>query len=102
MLHIAEPTQQELDDIAFRKKDSHPVLIREELDFDIDQLKETIQDKKSKLTNSQRIVFEKVLEAVENNKPFSLFIDARGGTGKTYVLNTILAAVRVMEGGSVA
>ena len=34
-----------------------------------------------------------------------MFIDARGGTGKTFVLNTILAAVRCIEpekGGSVA
>ena len=32
----------------------------------------------------------------------AVFVDARGGTGKTYLLNAILAAARVMEGGSVA
>ena len=42
------------------------------------------------------------MHAVENSEPLSLFIDARGGTGKTYVLNAILAAVRIMSGGSVA
>ena len=48
------------------------------------------------------MVFDKVLQAIENNQPLSLFVDARGGTGKTYVLNTILAAVCIKEGGSVA
>ena len=31
-----------------------------------------------------------------------MFIDARGGTGKTFVLNAILAAVRILEEGSIA
>ena len=45
------------------------------------------------------------MDAVVNNKQLCLFIDARGGTGKTFVMNTILAAVRLIEaekGGSVA
>ena len=42
------------------------------------------------------------MHALENSEPLSLFLDARGGTGKTYVLNAILAAVRIMSGGSVA
>ena len=101
MFHLVEPTKQELKDVSFAETNSRPVLIREELDFDIDKLKETVVERKSKFTNSQREVFEKVLEAVENNMPLSLFIDARGGTGKTFVLNAILAAVRIMDGGSV-
>ena len=40
--------------------------------------------------------------AVESNEVPSVFIDARGGTGKIFVLNTILAAVRMLEGGSIA
>ena len=45
------------------------------------------------------------MDAVMNNKHLCLFIDARGGTGKTFVMNTILAAVRLIDaekGGSVA
>ena len=44
------------------------------------------------------------MESVLNQEPLSLFIDARGGTGKTFVLNTILAAVRLINAdkGSVA
>ena len=39
------------------------------------------------------------MNAVRTNQPLQAFIDARGGCGKTYVLNTILAAVRSLEPG---
>ena len=97
MIKIAEPTEAELEQISFSKSSIHPVLIREELDFDIEKLEETVREKQSKFTSSQQMVFERVIHAVENSQPLSLFIDARGGTGKTYVLNAILAAVRLME-----
>ena len=35
-----------------------------------------------------------VMDAVRNQTPIYMFIDARGGTGKTFVLNALLAAVR--------
>ena len=46
-----------------------------------------------------------VLEAVNQETGLAMFIDARGGTGKTFVLDTIIAAVRCInpdKGGSVA
>ena len=45
------------------------------------------------------------MKAVEADEQLLLFIDARGGTGKTFVLNAILAAARCVESinhGSVA
>ena len=45
------------------------------------------------------------MEAVNNETALAMFIDARGGTGKTFVLNAILAAVRCLKpevGGCVA
>lgn len=56
-------------------------------------------------TNSQTEVFNTVMSAVTAQDQILLFIDARGGTGKTFVLNSILAAVRCMhldDSGSVA
>ena len=44
-----------------------------------------------------------ILSAVDNNAPLQLFIDARGGCGKTFLENGVLAAVRSREpGGCVA
>ena len=43
------------------------------------------------------------MDAVREKKSLQLFISARGGCGKSYVLNTILAATRTLEiGGCVA
>ena len=38
-----------------------------------------------------------VIDAVEFNTPLQLFISARGGCGKTFLLNAILKGVRSME-----
>ena len=102
MLGIPTPTPDELKDVEFNTTMTLPVLIQEELDFKIDSLREIVKEKKERFTESQRIVFEKVIEAVENDRDLSVFIDARGGTGKTYVLNAILAAVRTINDGSIA
>ena len=101
MLGICSPSEQELEDVSFANQNVFPALINEELDFDIEGLKEIVNDRKSKFTESQRKVFDIVMQAIENNSPLSVFVDARGGTGKTYVLNAVLAAVRMIEGGSV-
>ena len=52
ILNIDEPTEHELEDVAFTREIIHPVLIREELDFDIEKLQETVIERKSKLTDS--------------------------------------------------
>ena len=102
IINIPQPTQQELDEVAFTNKSSLPVVIQEELDFDIDSLKASLEEKKIKFTESQKKVFDRVMKAVDDQTPLCLFVDARGGTGKTYVLNAVLASVRIIEGGSVA
>ena len=74
--------------------------IQEELDFDraelTNYLNERIQGPRA-LTESQRIPFDEVMSAVRNGNAGAFFIDAPGGTGKSYVLNSILAAVRLMS-----
>ena len=102
IINIPQPTNQELEDVAFTYSSNYPVLIQEELEFDVNILKEIVAERKEKFTKSQSDVFNKVMAAVTNESPLCLFVDARGGTGKTYVLNGILAAVRVLDGGSVA
>ena len=57
------------------------------------------------LTDEQKDIVNTVLNAVKQETSLAMFIDARGGTGKTFVLNTILAAVRSInpdKGGSIA
>ena len=102
ILNIPQPTEYELAEVNFQKENDIPVLIQEELDFDINILKKDLEVKETQFTKSQKKVFDKVIDAVLSNSTLCLFVDARGGTGKTYTLNAILAAVRIMDGGSVA
>ena len=78
-------------------------VIREELDYVHEDLVANVADASSKFTPEQRAIFQTVMNAVENGEPLQIFISARGGCGKTFLLNAILDAVRSSEeGGCVA
>ena len=104
MLRLPEPTAEEKLSVSITVN-IHTALIREELEFDVEDLEKLVNERSNMFTESQKIVFDTVMKSVINQEPLALFIDARGGTGKTFVLNTILAAVRLIQrekGGSVA
>lgn len=55
------------------------------------------------MTDEQREIFDLVMDRVTRGLPLQIFIDARGGCGKTFTLEAILAAARTSEpGGAVA
>ena len=78
-------------------------LIQEEMDFDVILLQATVEEIKPKFTREQKIIYDIVMEAVSQNEELQLFISARGGCGKTFLLNAILDSVRSSEpGGCIA
>ena len=80
-----------------------PVVIREEKDYSIQQLLSSFNELVPMFTIEQRVIFDTVMDAVRNQASLWAFIDARGGCGKTFLLNAILSAVRSLEtGGCVA
>ena len=79
------------------------MLSREEKDYDVHDLWNSVEKTVAKFTEEQARVFETVMEAVRERKSLCAFIDARGGCGKTFILNAILRSVRCLEpGGCVA
>ena len=98
---LKEPTDEDLKEVAVSETNKMSVLIREELDFDSIHLSKLVDERKTSFTKSQRKVFDLVMQAASQDSTLYVYIDARGGTGKTFVLNAILAAVRVMDGGSI-
>ena len=99
---LPQPTQEDLASVE-NITSTDPVVIREEKDFDVDELRITVQETVEKFTEEQAAVFETVMGAVRERKPLCAFIDARGGCGKTFIINCILRAVRSLEpGGCVA
>ena len=63
-------------------------------------LKNLVDERKVTLTQSQGKIFDRIMEAVQTGDVAYIFIDARGGTGKTFLLNTILSYVR--QSGDIA
>ena len=77
-----------------------PSTLQDELAFNVDEMRQLVEDRinaASLLQPSQIAVFKRVMAAVRNNVRLVVFLDAPGGYGKTYLENTLLAAVRSLE-----
>ena len=99
---LPTPTSEEISQVE-HVTCNQPAAIREELAFDFDDMKESVANSVPTFTPEQLAVYETVMDAVKNGKSLCIFLSARGGCGKTYLLNAILAAVRSLEpGGCVA
>ena len=100
--HLPSPTEEELRDVEVMTGNL-PVLIREELDFNSEEMKELARERYGQFTQEQRQIFDTIIDAVKRDTPKLVFIDGRGGCGKSWVQNAVLAEVRSMEpGGGVA
>ena len=64
--------------------------------YDRDQQAELADDQQTLLTDDQRIVFDSCKASVEKKDSGGcmVFLDSPGGTGKTFVINLILATIR--------
>ncbi|XP_015057654.1 uncharacterized protein LOC107003921 [Solanum pennellii] len=69
-------------------------LINEELDYDKGELKK-MHDKSFKLLNSFQLpAYEAIISSVDNKEGRLFFIHGHGGTGKTFLWNTIISKIR--------
>ena len=90
------PTREEMARVE-NITSTDPVVIRKEKDFNVDELAANMEEVVPMFTHDQNKIYNIVLEAVKKNQSLWVFIDARGGCGKTFLLNAILAAVRSLE-----
>jgi len=65
-----------------------------ETSYDLEHLQKYVDDNEPLLTPDQAAAYKKVLHKVASGTGSILFLDAPGGTGKTFLLNLILAKVR--------
>ena len=70
-------------------------LLRDELNYDINKLKEQNSILVQNLNNEQIFIYEKILYSVQNKKQKLFFIYGHGGTGKTYLWNAIISKIRL-------
>ena len=72
----------------------NPREVQEELDRYDPHLVELAESNVEKLNKEQRNVFEVIKNSVDNETGLIVALDAPGGTGKTFVLETLLSHVR--------
>ena len=69
-------------------------LLNEQLNYDRDFLAERVNTNSALFNDDQRNVYNAVMDSVNNNSGKLFFLHSAGGCGKTFVCNTIAAAVR--------
>ena len=90
---LPEPLEEEIIEVE-HVNITEPSFIREELDFNFDSLKNLVVERVPTFTPDQTDIYKNVMNVVINGRAIQIFIDAHGGCGKTYLINTNLAAVR--------
>merc|ERR1712112_60913 len=95
---LPEVTEEELAAVTVLTE-GRSMEIREELFFNVSELANEADQSYSMYTNEQRAVYDAVINAVTTRAPLRLYINAKGGCGKTFILNGILKKVHSLEGG---
>ena len=72
------------------------LIIQQELDYDVHEQLSIVDRDVPSLNTEQHTIFTTIMSAVNDHKqyPKVFFIDGPGGTGKTFLYNTLMAKVR--------
>lgn len=73
-----------------------------ETSYDTNALAQVVSNNEGSLTNEQLAVYRQVLSSIESGAGQVFFLDAPGGTGKTFLINMLLAKVRSDRGIALA
>ena len=84
---LPKPVRQSEEDLLAKD------IIRE-LAYDTEELSHYVEHNESLLTSEQQEAFNKVVRSLEDSAGSIFFLDAPGGTGKTFITNLLLAKVR--------
>ncbi|KAL7090470.1 hypothetical protein ACP275_12G042900 [Erythranthe tilingii] len=87
-----------LCDDSFVHNDTENRLILDELDYDVSEMRAELQKLLSSITPDQKKVYDTIMNAVSENSGGLFFLYGHGGTGKTFIWNTLSAAVRSEKG----
>ncbi|XP_012844687.1 PREDICTED: ATP-dependent DNA helicase PIF2-like [Erythranthe guttata] len=69
-------------------------LVLDELDYDVDDMREELKKYLSSITDEQKKVFDDIMDVVANDRGGLFFLYGHGGTGKTFIWKTLSAAIR--------
>ena len=63
-----------------------------------EKARQFFEENRHKLNQGQKVVFETIIDRIRRKEGGLIFLDAPGGTGKTFTLNVIAAAIRKSNG----
>ena len=75
-------------------RNNTPTIILSETNYDKEELLSRSLTKVNKMTDEQKLFFQEVTKSVTEGKGGTFCLNAAGGTGKTFTLNTLLDSVR--------
>jgi hypothetical protein len=81
----------------YHEFDTNNRLIQEEMNYDVQYLEKEANKLYTQLNKSQKEAFHQIVESVLNNKSRFYFISGHGGTGKTFLWNTIVSYLRAQK-----
>lgn len=81
-------------DFRFDNPDGTHRIIAEEMNYDVSDLQSRFERGYLQANSDQKQIINSIITAVNSRDSGVFFIDGPGGTGKTFVENLILAAVR--------
>ena len=85
-------TEYELHAPDRRRQQTIPQEVLRETSYNIAELAQFVAENEPKLVDDQRRAYTMILNSARKNTGGIFFIDAPGGTGKTFVINLLLAS----------
>ena len=82
-----------LPDHAWENEDENP-LIGEQLNYDRNHERASAEERIAQLNTEQHLAYEQIISSVESQAGHMFFLNGPGGTGKTFVYNTVCNTVR--------
>ena len=82
---------------ASREVDINNKLVWEEMNYDIHRLEEEANRLYLQLNMDQKQAFHDIVTSVLNNNPKFYFVSGHGGTGKTFLWNSIVSYLRAQK-----
>lgn len=68
--------------------------LQRETEYNVEELHAYVEARKGSLTEDQKRAYDMIMEKVNKKSGGIIFLDAPGGTGKTFLLNILLAEIR--------
>ncbi|CAN6562094.1 unnamed protein product [Malus baccata var. baccata] len=85
--HLPQPNNLMMDRLKARS-------LREELNYDANSLKQEHSLLIGQLNKEQKLVYDSVMETIDNNRSDIFFVHGHDGTGKTFLWTTIITRIR--------